>query len=320
MKVLLAGVAGFLGSHLLDRLLSDGHAVIGVDNFSTGSLENVSHLSSGSSFELIESDVEKLPFSINDLDLIVHMASPASPKYFERLPLEISSANTNGTVRLLELARRNSARFLFASTSEFYGDPLVHPQKENYNGNVNPVSIRGVYDESKRLGEALTMTYYRMDGVDTRIARIFNTYGPRMQIDDGRVVPNFLVQSLQGKDLTVYGDGSQTRSFCYISDMIEVIMRLIVHGNNPEIHFPLNLGNPQEISILDLANKVLDMTASGVDIDFKEIPEGDPCVRCPDILNASSILKWKPCIDIEDGLMKTIKYFMSIKDFACMAS
>ena len=308
MNVLVAGAAGFLGSHLLDRLLSDGHHVIGVDNLSTGSLENIRRLSGVSVFDFIECDVEGLDYSFKNLDLIVHLASPASPKYFGQIPLEIASANSNGTSNLLEIARENSARFLFASTSECYGDPQVHPQPETYNGNVNPVSVRGIYHESKRFGETLTMAHHRVYGIDTRIARIFNTYGPRIHGDDGRVISNFLSQAIEGGGITVYGDGSQTRSFCYVSDMVEGLIRLAYHQQVADIHLPINLGNPQELTILDLAKKVLDITSSESDILFEDRPDGDPSIRCPDISKANDILKWNPSVNINDGLLKTLRF------------
>lgn len=311
MDVLLAGAAGFLGSHLSDRLISEGHRVIGVDNLSTGSLDNISHLSNEPAFEFIESNIEELSCSLPELDLIVHMASPASPRFFEIMPLEILSANSVGTLKLLEIAKEKSSRFLFASTSECYGDPEVHPQPESYNGNVSPVSIRGVYDESKRFGEALTMTYYRKYNTDIRIARIFNTYGPRMRSDDGRVIPNFISQTLEGRAITVYGDGFQTRSFCYVSDMVDGLMRLI-GTKASQIYLPINLGNPQEIAIVDLAKKVIELVSSGADMVYKEIPEGDPRVRCPDITRAREILEWEPTINIEKGLLVIIKYYQNM--------
>ena len=308
MNVLLAGAAGFLGSHLTDRLLRDGHKVKGVDNLSTGSIDNISHLVNVPEFDFIESDIEELDCDFGHIDLIIHMASPASPRCFGEMPFKIASANSLGTFKLLELAKQKTARFVFTSTSEFYGDPQVHPQPETYNGNVDVSTVRGIYDESKRFSEALALAFWRSKNIDVRIARIFNTYGPRMQSDDGRVIPNFITQSLNNKPLSVYGNGSQIRSFCYVSDMITALNKLAFAKDTPAIHLPINLGNPQEITIMNLAQKIIELTCCKSDLVFADLPQGDPKLRRPDIARAAALLSWKPDVDIEDGLRKTIRY------------
>ncbi len=312
MRVLLTGVAGFIGSHLAERLLQEGHSVVGLDNFLTGQRENIAHLLRHPRFSFMEQDVSK-PFRVEGpLDAVLHFASPASPNPdspygYPNLPIETMQAGSLGTFHTLDLAREHGARYMLASTSEVYGDPQVHPQPETYWGHVNPVGERAVYDEAKRFAEALTMAYHRKYGLDTRIVRIFNTYGPRMRLDDGRVIPNFLQQALRGEPLTVYGDGSQTRSFCYVDDLVEGILRLL----QVQEPYPVNLGNPHEITVLELAetiNRLLDNPAGVVFLPHR-ILEGDPVRRCPDITKARTLLGWEPRVDLEEGLRRTIEDF-----------
>jgi len=312
MRILITGAAGFLGSNLCDRLLAEGHEVVGMDNFITGSPDNLAHLTGHPGFLFIRHDVSHFLFVPGKIDAIMHFASPASPNPsspfgYLNLPIQTMKAGALGTHNTLGVARAQEARFILASTSEIYGDPLEHPQKESYWGHVNPIGPRSVYDEAKRFAEALTMAYHRFHNVDTRIVRIFNTYGPRMHIDDGRVVPNFLKQALQGKPLTVYGDGSQTRSFSYVDDLIEGIYRLLLSDE----HEPVNIGNPVETSILEFANTINQLTGNRAGIVFKEGErgEGDPQRRQPDITRARNILGWEPKIDLEAGILKTIPYF-----------
>ena len=305
MRILIAGAAGFVGSHLCDRLVAEGHHVVGLDNFLTGSPENLTGLSGHPRFQFIEQDVTVPVVMDGELDVVFHLASPASPKDYLEHPIETLDAGSIGTRHLLELARRHSARFLLASTSECYGDPLVHPQTETYWGNVNPVGMRSCYDESKRFAEALTMAFHRKHGLRTAIARIFNTYGPRMKLDDGRVVPAFLDQALRGEPMTVFGDGSQTRSFCYVSDLVEGLCRLMLSGEP----YPVNLGNPQELTILEFARRIKDLTASQSPIIFKPLPEDDPRRRQPEIARATLLLGWEPKVPLEEGLRATIEHF-----------
>ena len=303
-RTLVAGGAGFLGSHLCDALLSQGHEVICMDNLITGSRDNIAHIQSDR-FHFVEQDISE-PFTVvGSLDNIMNLASPASPVDYYAHPVETLKVGSFGTYNALELAREKSAVFFMASTSEVYGDPLEHPQKETYWGNVNPIGMRSVYDEPKRFSEALTMAYRRTHGVDTRIVRIFNTYGPRMAINDGRAIPNFLYQALKGEDLTVYGDGQQTRSFCYVSDLIEGLVRLQKSRHSD----PVNIGNPIEMSLLEMAQKILQVTGSKSKIVFKPLPEDDPKVRQPDIRLAKKLLDWEPKVKLEEGLRNTLDYF-----------
>jgi UDP-glucuronate decarboxylase len=303
--ILVTGGAGFIGSHLCERLLQEGHEVICVDNFYTGTKDNIKHLMNNSYFEIIRHDIT-FPLYV-EVDEIYHLACPASPVHYQNDPVFTIKTAVHGTINMLGLAKRTKAKILLASTSEVYGDPEVHPQPEEYRGNVNPIGPRACYDEGKRCAETLFFDYYRQHKVKIKIARIFNTYGPRMQINDGRVISNFIVQALKGKDITVYGDGSQTRSFCYIDDMIEGLIRLM---NTPdEITGPINLGNPKETSILELARKIIELTGSNSKIVFKPLPQDDPRKRCPDITKAKIILNWVPKISLEEGLKRTIEYF-----------
>jgi dTDP-glucose 4,6-dehydratase len=305
LRVVISGAAGFIGSHLCDRLLADGHQVIGLDNFLTGSRRNILHLGSEPHFEFREQDITQ-PFQVEgSLDAVINAASPASPKDYLEHPIETLDVGSLGTRRMLDLALIKGARFLVTSTSECYGDPLVHPQVESYWGNVNPVGPRSCYDESKRFAEALTMAYHRKRGVRTNIARIFNTYGPRMKLDDGRVVPAFLDQALRGEPMTVFGDGSQTRSFCYVSDLVDGLCRLMMSAER----YPVNLGNPREMTILEFAEKIRAMTGSKSKIEFRELPEDDPKQRKPDISKAQTVLGWEPTVGLEDGLRRTVEYF-----------
>jgi dTDP-glucose 4,6-dehydratase len=305
--VLITGAAGFLGSHLADRFLAEGHEVIGMDNLITGSRDNLAHLAGHPRFVFVEHDVTRFIAVDGPLDGVLHFASPASPIDYLELPIQTLKVGSLGTHNSLGLAKAKRARYLLASTSEVYGDPLVHPQPESYWGNVNPVGPRGVYDEAKRFAEAMTMAYHRYHGVDTRIVRIFNTYGPRMRARDGRVVSNFIVQALRGEPLTVYGDGSQTRSFCYVSDLIEGIYRLFMSGE----HDPVNVGNPDEFTVLELAELVRRLTGSAAPIAFRPLPVDDPKVRQPDITRARRLLAWEPVVTLEDGLRRTIAYFQT---------
>lgn len=305
MRVLITGAAGFLGSHLTDRFLADGHTVIGVDNFLTGRPENLEHLAGHDRFRLLQQDVTTHLTVPEPLDGVLHFASPASPVDYLRYPIQTLKVGSLGTHNALGLARAKGARFLLASTSEVYGDPKVHPQPETYWGNVNPVGPRGVYDEAKRFAEAMTMAYHRTHGMETRIVRIFNTYGPRMRERDGRVVSNFIVQALQGEPLTMYGSGSQTRSFCFVSDLVDGITRLF-HSDRVD---PTNIGNPNEFTIRELAAWVLRLTGSHSPIREEPLPVDDPTVRQPDITHASTILGWEPTVQLEEGLGRTIAFF-----------
>lgn len=312
MRILITGAAGFLGSHLCDRLLAEGHSVVGMDNFITGNPNNLAHLAGHSNFSFIRHDVSNFIFVPGKVDAVMHFASPASPNPhspygYVNLPIQTMKAGALGTHNTLGVARAHEARFLLASTSEIYGDPLEHPQSETYWGHVDPIGVRSVYDEAKRFAEALTMAYHRFHNIDTRIVRIFNTYGPRMRLDDGRVVPNFLKQALCKEPLTVYGDGSQTRSFCYVDDLVDGIYRLLL-SDEPD---PVNIGNPVETSILEFAQKINQLTNNSAGIIFKEKDrgEGDPQMRQPNIERAQSILKWEPSINLEAGLLRTIPYF-----------
>jgi dTDP-glucose 4,6-dehydratase len=306
MRVLISGAAGFLGSYLTDALLAEGHSVLGVDNFCTGSRANVSHLARESRFELQEQDICK-PFDPGPVDYVFNFASPASPLDYTRLGVETLLVGSTGTRNMLDIARKYHAKFLHASTSECYGDPLEHPQTEEYWGNVNPVGLRSVYDEAKRFSEALVMAYHRYYRVDTRLVRIFNTYGPRLQRDDGRVISNFMIQALRNEDITVYGDGSQTRSFCYVTDEIEGILGL----SRTEEHLPVNVGNPNEWTILECAKAVIRVTRSKSKIAFAALPQDDPLQRQPDISKAKRLFGWEPKIDLESGLKLSLEYFRS---------
>lgn len=309
MRVLITGGAGFLGSHLCDRFLAEGHTVIAMDNLITGKTANIEHLAGHERFLFIKHDVTDYIYVEGPLDTVLHFASPASPIDYLELPIPTLKVGALGTHKALGLAKAKGARFLLASTSEVYGDPLIHPQTEDYWGNVNPIGPRGVYDEAKRFAEALTMAYHRYHQVDTRIVRIFNTYGPRMRLEDGRVVPNFIAQALRGEPLTVYGDGSQTRSFCYVSDLVEGIYRLLL-SNEVE---PVNIGNPVEMTILDFAKTIIELTGSSSEIISVRPTDmrikDDPKVRQPDITKARTILNWEPKVPLHDGLKQTIIYF-----------
>ncbi len=333
MKILITGGAGFLGSHLSDFLLKDGHHIIGLDNFSTGNPENINHLLGNPNYSFLEYNVCDFLHVKGPLDAILHFASPASPQDYLEIPIATMKVGSHGTHKALGLAKAKQARFLLASTSEVYGDPLVNPQPETYWGNVNPISPRGVYDEAKRFAEAMTMAYHRVHGLDTRIVRIFNTYGPRMRPGDGRVVSNFIVQALQNKPLTVYGDGSQTRSFCYADDLVRGIIKLLmapahdqrtdkqfqrdvqfgrVPTNDESVHNPVNIGNPRELTVLEIAKMVLETTQSTSQIEFLPLPIDDPKVRRPNIEKAKALLNWEAEISLQEGLKKTIAYFQSI--------
>ena len=305
MRYLISGAAGFIGSHLCDRIIEGGHQILAVDNLITGDREKIEHLIGRPGFEFVQQDVCE-PFSADGrFDRVFHLASLASPVDYLAHPIETLESGSTGTKNMLEIARRDDARFLLTSTSECYGDPLVHPQPETYWGNVNPVGLRSCYDESKRYAEALTMAYHRVYGLRTNIARIFNTYGPRMSLNDGRVVPAFVDQALRGVNLTVYGDGSQTRSFCYVSDLVEGLL-LLSESDERE---PVNLGNPAEMSILEFANQVRAWFGTGLGIDFKPLPSDDPKLRRPDITKAKRILGWEPMVPLADGMERTIAYF-----------
>ena len=303
--MLITGGAGFIGSHLCDRFLEEGHEVIVMDNLLTGRAENLEAHGSDPAFEFIRHDVTEYLRVEGPLDFILHFASPASPADFERLGIQILKVGALGTHKTLGLAHAKGARYLLASTSEVYGDPLVHPQREDYRGNVNPVGIRGVYDEAKRFAESMTMAYNRSHGVDTRIARIFNTYGPRMRRDDGRAIPNFITQALAGDDVTLYGDGRQTRSIGYVTDLVEGIRRLM----DSDVTTPVNLGNPFEMTMESLAGKIIDLTGSGSRVVHHPLPEDDPKVRLPDITRARALLGWEPRIDPDEGLRRTVEWF-----------
>lgn len=303
----VTGGAGFLGSHLTDKLLAEGHRVIGVDNFITGATANIEHLEGNENFRFVQHDISEPLFLEDDVDFIFNFASPASPVDYLLHPIATLKVGSHGTQNTLGLARAKGATYLMASTSECYGDPLVHPQTEEYWGNVNSIGPRSCYDEAKRFSEAMTMAYHRAHGVDTKIVRIFNTYGPRMRLADGRVVPNICAQALQGEPVTVYGDGSQTRSFCYCSDLIEGIYKLALS----DFHEPVNVGNPREMSIKQFAEEIIKITGSASPIEYRPLPVDDPKVRQPDITRAKKVLGWEPVVEFDEGIRKTIEYFKS---------
>jgi dTDP-glucose 4,6-dehydratase len=307
-RVLITGAAGFLGSHLCDRFIKEGFYVIGMDNLSTGSMKNIEHLFPNKNFEFYFHDVTKFVHVPGKLDYILHFASPASPIDYLKIPIQTLKVGSLGTHNLLGLAKEKKSRFLIASTSEIYGDPAVHPQNEEYWGNVNPIGPRGVYDEAKRFMEAITMAYHTYHGLDTRIARIFNTYGPRMRLNDGRALPAFIGQALRGEDITVFGDGSQTRSFCYVDDQVEGIFRLLMC----DYFYPINIGNPDEITMLEFAEEIIKLTGTNQKIVFKELPVDDPKQRQPDITKAKEILGWEPKISRQEGLKITYEYFKKV--------
>jgi dTDP-glucose 4,6-dehydratase len=309
-RVLITGAAGFLGSHLCDRFLKEGYHVIGMDNLITGNLDNIEHLFSGKHFEFYNHDVTKFVHVSGELDYILHFASPASPIDYLKIPIQTLKVGAMGTHNLLGLAKAKNARILVASTSEVYGDPQVHPQTEDYWGHVNPVGPRGVYDEAKRYLEAITMAYHTYHGLETRIVRIFNTYGPRMRLNDGRVLPAFVGQALRGEDLTVFGDGSQTRSFCYVDDLVEGIYRLLMS----DYAKPVNVGNPSEISIADFAEEIIKLTGTTNKVIYKDLPKDDPMQRQPDITKAREILGWEPKVERGEGLKRTYDYFKSLPE------
>ena len=305
MRVVVTGAAGFLGSHLCDHLLGKGHSVVGLDNLITGSTRNIEHLAGNDRFKFIMHDVTEYIYIGGAVDAVLHFASPASPIDYLEYPIQTLKVGALGTHKALGLARDKEARFVLASSSEVYGDPLVHPQREEYWGNVNPIGPRGVYDEAKRFGEALSFAYHRTHGINTKIARIFNTYGPRMRSGDGRVVPTFITQALAGKPLTVFGDGNQTRSFCYVSDLVDGIYRLLVS----DVNEPVNLGNPAEMTIMDFARTIVEITGCASDIVFERLPVDDPKVRQPDIARARKLLGWEPKVSLDEGLRRTIEFF-----------
>lgn len=307
-RILITGAAGFLGSHLCDRFLKEGYEVIGMDNLITGDLKNIEHLIKEKCFEFHHHDITKFVHVPGKLDYILHFASPASPIDYLKIPIQTLKVGSFGTHHCLGLAKEKNARILIASTSEVYGDPLVHPQSEDYYGNVNTIGPRGVYDEAKRFQESLTMAYHRFHGLETRIARIFNTYGPRMRLNDGRVIPAFIGQALRGEDLTVFGDGSQTRSFCYVDDQVEGIYRLLLSDYSD----PVNIGNPDEISILDFAEEIINLTGTDQKIVFEELPQDDPMQRQPDITRAKEILGWEPKVSRGEGMKITYDYFRGL--------
>jgi dTDP-glucose 4,6-dehydratase len=315
MRIVITGGAGFIGSHLCDHLLNLGNEVICLDNLLTGSVNNIAHLLGDERFRFYKHDVTEYIYIGQSIDAVMHFASPASPRDYLELPIQTLKVGALGTHKTIGLAKRGKARFLMASTSETYGDPLVNPQPETYWGNVNPIGLRGVYDEAKRFAEALVMAYHRYHGVDTRIARIFNTYGPRMRPHDGRVVSNFIVQALRGESLTVYGKGDQTRSFCYVDDEIDGLVKLLMASDSDQIHLPVNIGNPHESTVLEIAEKIIELTGSASKIVFEPLPEDDPRVRRPDITRAAQLLEWSPKISLDEGLSRTIDYFRStLKD------
>jgi dTDP-glucose 4,6-dehydratase len=309
MKSIVTGGAGFLGSHLCDLLLEKGHEVICIDNLVTGNARNIEHITSDK-FTYLKHDVTKPIYFGDKIDYIFHMASPASPVDYLELPIQTLKVGALGTYNMLGLAKEKGARLLIASTSEVYGDPLVNPQPESYWGNVNPIGPRGVYDEAKRYAEAITMAYHRYHDIDTRIVRIFNTYGPRMRANDGRVVPNFINQALMGEDITVYGDGNQTRSFCYVSDLIDGIYRLMMSNYTD----PVNIGNPAEMTVLEFAEEVLEIIETKSKIIFNDLPVDDPKVRRPDISRAKELLEWKPKVGLKEGLKQTVDYFINLSE------
>ncbi len=307
-RILITGAAGFLGSHLCDRFIKEGYEVIGMDNLITGDLRNIEHLIKLRNFEFHHHDITKFVHVAGKLDYILHFASPASPIDYLKIPIQTLKVGSVGTHHCLGLAKEKNARILIASTSEVYGDPQVHPQNEEYYGNVNAIGPRGVYDEAKRFQESITMAYHRFHGLETRIARIFNTYGPRMRLNDGRVIPAFIGQALRGEDLTVFGDGSQTRSFCYVDDQVEGIYRLLLSDYSD----PVNIGNPHEISILDFAKEIIKLTGTDQKIVFKELPQDDPMQRQPDITRAKEILNWEPRVSRAEGMKITYNYFRGL--------
>ena len=307
-RILITGAAGFLGSHLCDKFIAEDYHVIGMDNLITGDLKNISHLFKHDAFEFHHHDVTTFVHVPGRLDYILHFASPASPIDYLKIPIQTLKVGSLGTHNLLGLAKEKNARILIASTSEVYGDPQVHPQDENYYGNVNTIGPRGVYDEAKRFQESITMAYHRFHGLETRIARIFNTYGPRMRLNDGRVIPAFIGQALRGEDLTVFGDGSQTRSFCYIDDQVEGIFRLLLS----DYVLPVNIGNPEEISIKDFAEEIISLTGTTQKIVYKELPKDDPLQRQPNIAKAKEVLGWTPTVDRSEGMKKTYTYFKNL--------
>jgi dTDP-glucose 4,6-dehydratase len=309
MRVVVTGGAGFLGSHLCEELIGMGNDVICLDNLLTGNTDNIAHLLGNDRFRFVKHNVADYIFVEGSVDAVMHFASPASPIDYLELPIQTLKVGSLGTHKALGLAKEKNARFLLASTSEVYGDPLVNPQPETYWGNVNPIGPRGVYDEAKRFAEAMTMAYRRYHGLDARIVRIFNTYGPRMRPNDGRVVSNFIVQALKGEPITIYGEGTQTRSFCYVSDLVSGILKLLMASPSPEMDRPFNIGNPEERTVLDLATKVLALTKSKSRIEHRPLPVDDPHVRCPDITRAKAILDWCPVVAIDQGLQATISYF-----------
>jgi dTDP-glucose 4,6-dehydratase len=308
LRYLISGGAGFIGSHLCDALLAEGHNVVAIDNLVTGAASNVAHLAGDRRFELVEADICGRPTVPEPFDVVMHLASIASPKEYLARPIETLASGSTGTRNMLEIAVRDNARFLLTSTSECYGDPEVHPQSESYWGHVNPVGLRSCYDESKRYAEALTMAYHRVHGLRTNIARIFNTYGPRMALNDGRVVPAFLDQALRGVPITVFGDGTQTRSFCYVRDLVNGLILL----SRSEERYPVNLGNPNEMTILEFAQAIQRLTGTSAPIEFCDLPEDDPRRRRPDITKAQTILGWEPVVSLEEGLRETVGYFQSV--------
>ncbi|MDO5978836.1 UDP-glucuronic acid decarboxylase family protein [Flavivirga spongiicola] len=309
-KILITGAAGFLGSHLCDRFIKEDYHVIGMDNFITGDKKNLSHLEGSRNFEFIEHDVTEFVNIERDLDYILHFASPASPIDYLKIPIQTLKVGSLGTHNLLGLAKAKKARILIASTSEVYGDPLVHPQTEDYYGNVNTIGPRGVYDEAKRFQESITMAYHRFHGLETRIVRIFNTYGPRMRLNDGRVIPAFMGQALRGEDLTIFGDGSQTRSFCYVDDQVEGIYKLLLSDYN----LPVNIGNPHEITIKEFAEEIIKLTGTSQKVIYKDLPLNDPMQRQPDISLAKKLLDWEPKIDRAKGMKITFDFFKSLTE------
>ncbi len=315
MRIVITGAAGFLGSHLCDRFLAEGHTVVGIDNLVTGHPDNIAHLMGNTAFEFIRHDVSTFTYVAGPVDGVLHFASPASPIDYLELPIQTLKVGSLGTHNALGVAKAKGARFLLASTSEVYGDPLEHPQKETYWGNVNPVGPRGVYDEAKRFAEAMTMAYHTYHGLDTRIVRIFNTYGPRMRPRDGRVVSNFIVQALNGEPITIYGEGRQTRSFCYVSDEVDGIYRLFMRGD----HQPTNIGNPTEHTVTQLAELIKELTGSPAPIEHRALPQDDPRLRQPDITRARELLGWEPQVPLREGLQRTIEFFRTLLGTSRMA-
>jgi dTDP-glucose 4,6-dehydratase len=309
MRIVITGGAGFLGSHLCDKLLDRGFEIICLDNLLTGSTDNIAHLLGHERFRFVQHNVTEYIFIDGKVDAVMHFASPASPRDYLELPIQTLKVGALGTHKGLGLAKNKRARFLLASTSETYGDPQVNPQPESYWGNVNPIGLRGVYDEAKRFAEAMTMAYHRTHGLDTRIVRIFNTYGPRMRPHDGRVISNFIVQALSGEPLTVYGTGEQTRSFCYVDDEIDGIAKLLLAAESSDVHLPVNIGNPDEKTVLEIARKILELTGGRSEVIFEALPDDDPKIRRPDISRARNLLGWSPKVPLEEGLRRTIEYF-----------